>query len=52
MNNIVSIVHGYEIHVSPFSGTYWIYYYDFETGKTINKEWKTLKGAIKWCEKH
>lgn len=52
MKNVVSIVHGYEIHLSPFSNTYWVYEYDREIGKTINKEWKTLAGAIRWCEKH
>ena len=52
MSNVVCTIHGWEIHVSPFSSTYWVYYYDYETRKAVNKEWKTLKGAIRWCEKH
>lgn len=48
MFNVVSVVHGYEIHLSPFSGKYWIY--DEETG--ISKEWKRLASAIRWCERH
>lgn len=48
MKNVVSVVHGWEIHLSPFSNTYWVY--DEETN--TSKEWKTLRGAVRWCERH
>lgn len=55
MKNVVTTVNGYMIHleINHRAGeifadyTYWT---DLEDGKT--KTWKTLRGAIAWCEKH
>lgn len=55
MKNVVSTVNGYNIHleITKREGeifadyTYWT---EIEPGKT--KKWKTLRGAVNWCEKH
>lgn len=53
--NIVSEVNGIEIYVDTVACEYYIYLSNLDTKKSGDmniKCWKTLKGAIKWCEKH
>lgn len=49
--NLVAVVNGYEIYVQKSNSgyPYWV-----QVGKKWNdtKSWKTLKGAMSWCEKH
>lgn len=55
MTNIVSTVNGYEIHVEAKPDGLWMTYtYWVQVGPKWDdtKEWKTLRGAIAWCEKH
>jgi hypothetical protein len=53
--NVVSEVNGIEIFVDTVTFEYYIYLSNLDTKKNGNlniKSWKTLKGAINWCEKH
>lgn len=55
MKNVVSEVNGYKIHleITKQEGEIFAYYtYWTEIGPGKTKKWKTLRGAIKWCEKH
>ena len=55
MKNAVCEVNGHQIHVEGREeGRYMVYTYWVQVGPRWNdtKTWKTLKGAIKWCETH
>lgn len=53
MANVVSTVNGYAIHVeAKQEGRWMVYSYWTEVEPKKYRTWKTLGGAIKWCEKH
>lgn len=55
MKNVVTEVNGYQIHIEEkIEGIWAVYTYWTQVGPRAEdtKTWKTLKGAIKWCENH
>lgn len=51
-NNVVCEVNGYEIHVSFDNSGYPYWVRINESWNAPVMSWKTLKGAINWCEKN